>query len=660
MRYLQNFDVAVDYPFRSGFDVDNKEHKTLSSWYASALLKLRGFYFPEQDGDLRLVLLSLNRPATVVGYAAHQGALFRFDEAASGDHEVITATCPALPEFENLRFRQLYPQASIAVLDLPQSNPRPPAVIVTVLAPRASPEPAGLLRRSCSEVGRVPGRLAAVAQDGLVAALRHTDTPIHFYRQVESLPGFSGVGIPANVVPPAGVVPLPGVVDLAELGPAHPTAKIEKGSRILVTTPAALGEFGVQLPLHGEGKLPFPRWAQFRLRVVSGRIGLGAINHDGAMLARSGLLLPSPQPLDVALKTPPGTAYVVLFNNENRGASQVEMLDATAVASPADALTYRRMLETEGVSNALGVPRELQPPPHSLRLDPILKLAEAQPSSQAARLEHLPQLRVTTPAAPGGFAVHFPLHFVDRVSTSAWVQLRLQVLSGRVGLAVLNSKGEIVTRSTASLLQTAKPVDVSLKVPELSRGAAFVIFNENLAAASQIEILDAAIVVSQEDAARYKEILAALSNPQSLVESEVQPPADSVRLDEPIKLSEVEAGHTTARIERLPQLRVTTPALPGGFAATFRIHGADKISTVSWVQLRIKVISGMVGLAVNNQKTGIVVRTTKPLPPSAEPVDVALKVPQISRGDTFVLFNENGAAASRVEILDISVRVPRK
>jgi hypothetical protein len=68
----------------------------------------------------------------------------------------------------------------------------------------------------------------------------------------------------------------------------------------------------------------------------------------------------------------------------------------------------------------------------------------------------------------------------------------------------------------------------------------------------------------------------------------------------------------------------------------------------------------MVGLAVNNEKTGIVVRTTKPLPPSVGPVDIALKVPQLSRGDTFVLFNENGGASSQVEILDISVRVPRK
>ncbi|HEY1494561.1 MAG TPA: hypothetical protein VGF49_08455, partial [Candidatus Solibacter sp.] len=66
VRYMQNFDAAADYPFRAGFDDDNREHKTLSSWYASGLLKLRGFYFAPQSGDLRLVLLSLNRPTKLV------------------------------------------------------------------------------------------------------------------------------------------------------------------------------------------------------------------------------------------------------------------------------------------------------------------------------------------------------------------------------------------------------------------------------------------------------------------------------------------------------------------------------------------------------------------------------------------------------------------
>jgi hypothetical protein len=500
VRYLQNFDAAVDYPFRSGFDDDNREHKTLSGWYANGTLQLRGFYFAEQEDDLRLVLLSLHKPQAVVGYAARHGVLYRFDESPSGDHQVIAATCPALSELDSSRFNQLYPGAFIAVLELPKSNPRPPAVVVTVLSPRSALEPAGLLKKSCTETTRITGRLSVADQDALVATLRREDTPMHFYRYVEEVPGFNGVGIPASALPPDGTVPLPGVVNLAELDPAGPAAKIEKIPGILVTTPAIRGGFGVHLPIHAAERLTFPHWVRFRLRVVAGRIGLAAISNDGTIVARSGLLLPSPQPIDVAIRTPLGASDVVLFNNLDRGASKVEILDATAVASPQDGLTYRRLIDAKGASIGLGVPADLQPPDHALRLDSILNLSEAQPTSQTARVERLPQIRVTTPTSPGAFAAAFPLHLVEKVTTVAWVQLRLQVRFGRVGLAVVNSKGEIVIRTTASLLPTAESVDVALKVPALSRGANVVVFNQNLASASQVDIWDAAVVVAKEDA----------------------------------------------------------------------------------------------------------------------------------------------------------------
>ncbi|HEY1497396.1 MAG TPA: hypothetical protein VGF49_22720, partial [Candidatus Solibacter sp.] len=446
-------------------------------------------------GDLRVVLLSLNKPRTLLGYAGIQGALYRFDESPGGSHEVIAASCPALPEFESGRFQQLNPAAAIAVLELPKSNPKPPAVMVTVLGPRASAEPAGLLKRSCTEVERVTGTLSAVDPDVLVASLRRDDTRMRFYRHVEDLPGFSGVGIPAGAQPPVGTVPLPGVVNLTELDVADPAAKIEKGPPVRATMPAVRGGFGAQMPVHAAEVLAFPRWVRFRLRVVSGRVGLAAIGRDGAMVARSGLMLPSPEAVDVAIKTPTGAETVVLFNAEDAGGTQVEILDATAVAAPADGVAYRRLVEQEGAG--LAVPGDLRPPAHSVRLEQVLKLSEVQPNSQAAKVEHVPQVRVTTPASHGAFAAYWPLHGADKAGDVAWVQLRLRVLSGRVGLAVVNGKGEILVRSTAPVPTTGEPVSVALKVPGLGRAANFVVFNENIASASQIEVLDAAVVVSK-------------------------------------------------------------------------------------------------------------------------------------------------------------------
>jgi hypothetical protein len=223
-------------------------------------------------------------------------------------------------------------------------------------------------------------------------------------------------------------------------------------------------------------------------------------------VARSGLLLPSPEPVEVALKlSNPSLADDITFFNGNGGGFQTEILEAAAVASPQDALVFRRLIATEGAPDALSVPSGLQPPAGAFRLDTVLNLPEAQPGYKTARLQWLPQLRVTTPDVPGGFGVSFPLHFAGKIATPVRVWLRLRVLSGRVGLA-LTGKGAIVTRSSRCLLPTTEPVTAALQAPELSRADTFVVFNESVASASQVEILDIAVAIPQQEMARYREI----------------------------------------------------------------------------------------------------------------------------------------------------------
>ncbi len=501
VRYLENFDAAADYLHFSGNDSLNAEHKTLSYWYSTGLLKLRGFYFAQEAGDISLVFTSVNRPPKVVGYAGRNGALYRFEEALSGGYEVITATCPALAELEPGRFVQLYPEASIGVLNLPESLPRPPAVIVTVLAPRAAAEPAGLLRRSCAEVGRMPGLVSKADPSALIAALRREDTPIRFCATVEDVPGFQGAGLPGDAVVPDSLVPLEGAVNLAEIEPDGRAAHVERAPGVRVTTPASLGAFAAYFPLHAAGKIAFPIWVRMRLRVLSGRVGLAATTRDGNIVARGSPLLPTPEPIEVALKLPDPTLAddIVLYNNRAGGA-QVDVLDALALASRADSLVYRRMIEARGASVALGVPDDLRPPAGAVRLDSIVKLSEAQAAYQTARIEWLPQLRVTTPDLPGAFSAAFPLHTAGRFATRAWVQVRLRVLSGRIGLAVTSARSGIVARTGRWLLPTAEPVDAALPVPDLSRGETFVVFNGSVGSASQAEILDVAAMVLRKDA----------------------------------------------------------------------------------------------------------------------------------------------------------------
>jgi hypothetical protein len=495
VRYLENFDAAADYQHYSGNDSLNTEHKTLSYWYSTGLLKLRGFYFSQDPGDLGLVLTSVNRAPKVVGYAIRQGALYRFDESSSGEDEVTTATCPALQELGGGGFYESHPWVWMAVLDLPESNPRPPAMIVTVLAPRSAAEPAGLLRRSCVEVGRVRGQVSRADESALIASLRREDAPIRFYANIEDMPGFKGTGIPADAVPPPGMEPLEGVVSLPELAPDDKATRIERTPVVRVTTPAALGAFAAYSPLHAAGKIAFPFWVKLRLRVLSGRAGLAAATATGEIVALGSALLPTPEPIEVALKLPnPTLADDLVIFNGRAGGSQVEILDAMAVAPHTDGLAYRRLIAAGGASAALGVPADLQPPAGAERLDSILKLAEAQPGYRTARIEWMPLLRVTTPGLPGAFGAAFPLHLADRMVAAAWVRVRLHVLSGRIGLAVNSGKNGIVARTSRWLLPTSQPVDAALPVSDLSRGDSFVVFNGSVASASQTEILDVAVM----------------------------------------------------------------------------------------------------------------------------------------------------------------------
>src|SRR5205085_8070983 len=107
----------------------------------------------------------------VAGYAAMGGQLFRFDADPAGAHQVIAAECPLAPELEDARWPGRWPGASAAVLHLPKPSLERHTVVVTVLAPLLSPEPAGWIAHACKEIERVRGSLRLADKKALVAAL---------------------------------------------------------------------------------------------------------------------------------------------------------------------------------------------------------------------------------------------------------------------------------------------------------------------------------------------------------------------------------------------------------------------------------------------------------------------------------------------------------
>ena len=133
--------------------------------------------------------MSVNPTAKLTGYFNRGGGtLYRFEESPQGEHAVISATCPNLPELPYWSFLAAFPWAARSVLQLPKT-PGGPEIIATVVTPLAKEEPTKLLETKCKLIGRVTGTITKVDLDQLIAKFRRNDRPIHVYRSFEELPG---------------------------------------------------------------------------------------------------------------------------------------------------------------------------------------------------------------------------------------------------------------------------------------------------------------------------------------------------------------------------------------------------------------------------------------------------------------------------------------
>ena len=325
--YFSNLDAVADYPFQSG-------EGPLSSWYSDGTLKLRGFFFGETNDQLRLVYLSTRRVPQVVGYAARNGRLYRFQEDPGGDYQVLSAACP--PE----QAPWVWPRRSTfsSILNFSQDSPDAGRFLVILLAPRFAMTPSGEFGRGCREISRIPGILQFADKEALLATLRQDDPPMHFYRMLEEMPGYIGMGLPAGAAPPPDTIRVDGVLDLSKTFSQSP-AQVQFRPGLRITTGAGLGTFSGFIPVNHAESIATPCWVALRVHVLSGRVGFAAYDDRKGIIARTPAIAKSPEPQTTALRVADfrTATHIVIFNDSTLpSGGLVDVLDA-AVLVPKNA-----------------------------------------------------------------------------------------------------------------------------------------------------------------------------------------------------------------------------------------------------------------------------------------------------------------------------------
>jgi hypothetical protein len=325
--YASNLDALVECP---DYCVGPGGHSA-SAWFADGTLKLRGFYFGETNTQLQFLLLNPAQPAQLVGYVSHDDRLYRFQEEPGGSYDVTSAVCPLSPDLGPSGWTRSWPAQFSTVVRLPEDSPDSQRVVVTLLAPRAIAEPAGWMSRACRPLSRVPGTLLLADRKAMVEQSRRTDPPMHFYRNLDQVPGYIGVGLPPSEVPPPDTIRIDNVLDLPNMA-AWNGAQMDSGPERRLTTLPSMGAYCASIPVHHADSLAGPCWVELKLRVLSGRVGFRAFNTRNGDLARTLAIGAARDPQTVALRVPDfRSATNIIITNESSTVAQVEVLDAAVL-----------------------------------------------------------------------------------------------------------------------------------------------------------------------------------------------------------------------------------------------------------------------------------------------------------------------------------------
>jgi hypothetical protein len=320
--YFSNLDAVADF-------VNGSDSDPVATWYADGTLKLRGFYFGETNDQLRLVFLSSRPVPQVTGYVARNGQLYRFQEDAGGDYEVLSAVCPRSGTAWLWPWRKTFS----SILYFPADSADSSSLLVTILAPRSTiyseGSRTGEIGRGCREISRTPGILLFADKPAVLAALRRDDPPMHFYRTLDEMPGYAGVGLPASAAPPRDAIRVDGIIDLAHT--QQTPSRLTWAPNLRVPTAAGLGMFSAFIPVIHAESIASRCWVVLRLRVLSGRVGLAAFDNRTGIIARTPAIAKGPDPQTVALPVRDfhSATQIVIFNESTLpSGGLVDVLDA--------------------------------------------------------------------------------------------------------------------------------------------------------------------------------------------------------------------------------------------------------------------------------------------------------------------------------------------
>lgn len=300
-----------------------------NDWYADGTLKLRGFYFAQSNPTLSCVLLSSQGTTALTGYAATNGQLYRFDQNKEGGYEVLSAVCPPGSDWNN-------PQAGVFATALSlRDGPEAKDWMVTVLAPRSDMTPASPIGR-CREVSRIRGTLLLDEGKPLVDWSRQNGPPMHFYREIENLPGYTGVGLPPDAIPASDGIRVENVVGDVSTFEVFPGARLDHVPQIRITTIPSSGSFSAGVPVKHAETIAGPCWVVLKLHVHAGRMGFTAFSSSKGILARTEPIAPSAEPQSVALYVRDfrQTTNIIVFN-DGFGAAVVDVFDVAVLVRPA-------------------------------------------------------------------------------------------------------------------------------------------------------------------------------------------------------------------------------------------------------------------------------------------------------------------------------------
>ena len=117
-----------------------------------------------------------------------------------------------------------------------------------------------------------------------------------------------------------------------------------------------------------------------------------------------------------------------------------------------------------------------------------------------------PERRLTTLPHMGGYYGLIPVRHAESVAGPCWVELKLRVLSGRVGFQAFNARNGGLAQ-TLPIGAARDPQTIALRVPDFRSATRIIITNETSTSA-QVEVLDAAVFVDAKDWPQVKARLA--------------------------------------------------------------------------------------------------------------------------------------------------------